>query len=61
MLTYSRIYCAYFCKKKLNQRVHSCPECNFTTNRDVAAAMIVEQKGLIAVGQTVLLPTEEGS
>jgi putative transposase len=49
-------------KKKLSQRVHSCPECGLTTNRDVAAAMVVEQKGLnVALGQRVVLPTEEGS
>ncbi|MDY6786140.1 MAG: transposase [Cyanobacteriota bacterium] len=49
-------------KKKLSQRVHSCPECGFTTNRDVAAAMVVEQKGLsVALGQRVVLPTEDGS
>jgi putative transposase len=49
-------------KKKLSQRIHSCPECGLTTHRDVAAAMVVEQKGLnVAVGQTVVLPTEEGS
>jgi hypothetical protein len=30
------------------------------TDRDVAAAQVVEQRGLVAVGQTVILPVEEG-
>ncbi len=47
-------------KKELNQRVHSCPECGYTTDRDVAAAIVVEQRGLAAVGQIVKLPVEEG-
>lgn len=46
-------------KKELKERVHSCPECGFTIDRDVAAAMIVEQRGLIAVGQTVSQSVEE--
>ncbi len=33
-------------KKSLSQRVHSCPECGYTTDRDVAAAQVVEQRGL---------------
>ena len=55
-------------KKKLSQRVHSCPECGYTTDRDVAAAQIIEQRGVkvascretrqacddrVAVGRTV--------
>jgi len=40
-------------KKDLKERIHSCPECGFMINRDVAAAMIIEQRGLLAVGQTV--------
>lgn len=45
-------------KKKLSQRVHVCHECGYTTNRDVAAAIVVEQRGLAAVGHTVKLPVE---
>ena len=49
-------------KKKLSERVHCCPECGFTANRDVAAAMVVEQKGLnVALGRRVVLPAEVGS
>ncbi len=42
-------------KKELSQRIHSCPECGYTTDRDVAAAQIVAQRGVksVAVGHTV--------
>lgn len=40
-------------KKDLNQRIHLCGECGFQTDRDVAAAMVVMQRGLAAVGHTV--------
>lgn len=46
-------------KKELSERVHHCSECGYTTDRDVAAAMVVEQRGLAAVGQIVKLPVEE--
>nr|WP_250124268.1 transposase [Chroococcidiopsis sp. CCMEE 29] len=45
-------------KKELSQRVHHCVECGYTTDRDVAAAIVVEQRGLTAVGQMVVLPVE---
>jgi putative transposase len=37
-------------KKKLSERVHVCHECGYTTDRDVAAAIVVEQRGLAAAG-----------
>lgn len=42
-------------KKLLSERVHSCPECGYTTDRDVAAAQVCMQRGLknVAVGRTV--------
>ncbi len=40
-------------KKELSVRVHRCPECGYTTDRDIAAAQVVVQRGLAAVGQTV--------
>ncbi len=42
-------------KKELSERVHSCPECGYITDRDVAAAQIVAQRGVksVAVGHTV--------
>ena len=48
-------------KKKLSLRVHECGNCGYITDRDVAAAMVVEQRGLAAVGQIVKLPVEEES
>ena len=40
-------------KKTLGERVHLCSVCGYTTNRDVAAAQVVCQRGLVAVGQPV--------
>jgi putative transposase len=37
-------------KKLLSERVHKCPECGYETNRDVAAAQVVLQRGYTAVG-----------
>ena len=45
-------------KKELSERVHHCDECGCIADRDVAAAIVVEQRGLTAVGQTVMLPVE---
>ena len=40
-------------KKQLSERVHCCGECGYITDRDVAAAQVVVQRGLAAVGHTV--------
>ncbi|MEQ9671166.1 MAG: transposase, partial [Coleofasciculus sp. G2-EDA-02] len=40
-------------KKKLSQRVHKCQYCGYTQDRDIAAAQVVEIRGLEAVGHTV--------
>ena len=42
-------------KKLLSERKHSCPECGYTTDRDVASAQVVMQRGIkqVAVGRTV--------
>ena len=40
-------------KKTLDVRIHSCPSCNYTTSRDVAAAKVVRNRGTKAVGQIV--------
>lgn len=37
-------------KKDLSERVHECPECGYKTDRDVAAALVVMQRGYTAVG-----------
>ena len=40
-------------KKELSERIHSCSECGYITDRDVAAAQVVAQRGIVAVGHTV--------
>lgn len=40
-------------KKELSDRIHSCPECGFTTHRDVAAAQIIRNRGINALGRSV--------
>lgn len=40
--------------------MHECDECGYITDRDVAAAQVVMQRGLVAAGQAVILPAEEG-
>jgi putative transposase len=41
-------------KKDLSQRVHSCMKCGYITNRDVAAAQVIRNRGITAVGQPVV-------
>ncbi len=45
-------------KKELSERTHSCSNCGYTTDRDVAAAQVVLQRGLAAVGHTVKMLSE---
>ena len=40
-------------KKDLSLRIHKCPECQYEINRDVAAAKVICQRGIAAVGQIV--------
>ena len=40
-------------KKELSERVHKCQHCGYRTNRDVAAAQVVVQRGCVAVGHMV--------
>ena len=40
-------------KKLLSERTHICPVCGYTTNRDVAAAQVIRNRGKVAVGQPV--------
>ncbi len=46
--------------KTLAERIHKCDECGYETDRDVAAAIVVMQRGCVAVGQTVV-KLNEGS
>lgn len=47
-------------KKELFERVHSCSECGYTVDRDVAASMIVKHRGLTAVGAPVVKQPSNG-
>lgn len=40
-------------KKDLSERIHKCPECQYEINRDVAAAKVICNRGIAAVGQVV--------
>ena len=41
-------------KKTLDLRVHCCQECGYMTTRDVAASQEIRNRGISAVGQTVV-------
>lgn len=41
-------------RKELNVRIHSCPECGYEQDRDVAAAQVIRNRGISAVGTTVI-------
>jgi putative transposase len=45
-------------RKELSQRVHSCTSCGYTTDRDVAAAQVVKERGLSTVRQIGTMLTE---
>ena len=45
---------AFTGKKTLDVRVHSCPECNYTTSRDVAASQEIRNRGISALGHSVV-------
>jgi putative transposase len=40
-------------KKTLDIRIHCCWSCGYTANRDVAAAIVIRNRGISAVGQPV--------
>ena len=46
--------------KDLSVRVHNCPECRYQTNRDVAAAQVIVQRGISAAGLVVDKLSVEG-
>jgi len=37
-------------KKQLSERVHKCENCGYSSNRDTAAAKVIENRGKVAVG-----------
>ncbi|MGH8001859.1 MAG: RNA-guided endonuclease InsQ/TnpB family protein [Brasilonema sp.] len=40
-------------KKELGDRMHSCPECGYITHQDVAAAQVIRNRGVNALGRSV--------
>jgi putative transposase len=38
-------------KKDLSDRIHSCPHCGYITHRDVAAAQIIRNRGLVQLSE----------
>ena len=44
-------------KKDLSVRLHECPECGYTTDRDIAAAEVIKNRGISAVGTIVIKRT----
>jgi putative transposase len=47
-------------KKELNVRIHQCSECGYEQDRDVAAAEVIRNRGLEAVGTTVYKQPSNG-
>ena len=41
--------CGATVKKDLSVRVHSCPECSFKTDRDVASGLVIRNRGIESV------------
>ncbi len=41
--------CGTAVKKDLSVRVHSCPSCNFATDRDVAAGLVIRNRGIASI------------
>jgi putative transposase len=50
--------CGAKVKKNLQLRVHFCPECNYTTHRDVASAQVIRNRGLSLISTLGLSGTE---
>nr|MCU0537262.1 transposase [Hydrococcus sp. Prado102] len=40
-------------KKTLDVRIHQCPECEYTTTRDVASGQEIRNRGISALGYSV--------
>ena len=47
-------------RKKLSERVHKCFECGYKQDRDVAAAEVIRNRGISAVGTTVIKQPSNG-
>jgi len=47
-------------KKTLSQRLHKCRECGYQADRDIAAAMVVKNRGVSSAGQSRKSDRSEG-
>jgi len=47
-------------KKTLSQRLHKCRECGYQADRDIAAAMVVKNRGASSAGQSRKSDRSEG-
>ena len=47
-------------KKDLSVRVHKCNECGYENDRDIAASEVVKNRGISAVGTTVIKQPSDG-
>lgn len=52
--------CNAYVPKDLSIRTHNCPECKYSTDRDVAAAQVIVQRGISAAGLVVDKLSVEG-
>ena len=50
--------CGAEVKKDLSVRVHHCPECNYTTDRDVASGQVILTRGISLISTAGLAGTE---
>lgn len=50
--------CGAIVKKDLSVRVHSCSECGFTTDRDVASGLVIRNRGMDSISTNGQLGTE---
>jgi putative transposase len=41
--------CGGSVRKDLSVRIHSCPQCGYTTDRDVASAMVIKNRGIALI------------
>lgn len=47
-------------RKDLSVRVHKCDECGYEQDRDIAASEVIKNRGLLAVGTTVIKQPSNG-
>jgi len=50
--------CGAEVKKDLSVRIHHCPECNYTTDRDVASGQVIRNRGITLISTAGLAGIE---